>query len=54
MLNEFLENKKDDLAIYLVDFKDGETKIKGLSEEELDKVSRFGVDLFFNSEIFLD
>ena len=54
VLNEFLENKKEDLAIYLVDFKDGETKIKGLSEEELDKVSQFGVDLFFNSEIFLD
>lgn len=54
VLNEFLENKKDDLAIYLVDFKDGETKIKGLAKEELDKVSQFGVDLFFNSEIFLD
>ncbi|MDD4515234.1 AAA family ATPase [Massilibacteroides sp.] len=54
VLNEFLENKKDDLAIYLVDFKDGETKIKGLTKEELDRVSQFGVDLFFNSEIFLD
>ena len=54
VLNEFLENKKEDLAIYLVDFKDGETKIKRLSQEELDKVSQFGVDLFFNSEIFLD
>ncbi|GAB1415243.1 hypothetical protein MASR2M117_06490 [Paludibacter sp.] len=54
VLNEFLENKKDDLAIYLVDFKDGETKIKGLTEEELNQVSQCGVDLFFNSEIFLD
>ena len=54
VLNEFLENKKEDLAIYLVDFKDGETKIKRLSQEELNKVSQFGVDLFFNSEIFLD
>jgi AAA15 family ATPase/GTPase len=54
VLNEFLENKKEELAIYLVDFKLGETKVKGLSKEELDKVSQFGVDLFFNSEIFLD
>jgi len=54
VLNEFLENKKEDLTIYIVDFKDGETKVKRLSEEELDKVLQYGVDLFFNSEIFLD
>lgn len=54
VLNEFLENKKDELAIYLVDFDNGETIVKRLSEEDLDKVSQFGVDLFFNSEIFLD
>jgi hypothetical protein len=49
-----LDNKKEELTIYLVDFENGETKVKGLSEEELNKVSQFGVDLFFNSEIFLD
>lgn len=54
VLNEFLDNKKEELTIYLVDFENGETKVKGLSEEELNKVSQFGVDLFFNSEIFLD
>lgn len=53
VLNEFLENKKDDLAIYLVDFKNGETYVRGLTEEEIDRVYQFGVDLFFNSEIFL-
>jgi AAA15 family ATPase/GTPase len=52
VLNDFLENKKEDSAIYLIDFKNGETTVKRLSEEELDKVYHSGVDLFFNSEIF--
>jgi AAA15 family ATPase/GTPase len=54
VLNEFLENQKDELGIYLIDFKDGETSVKGLTENEIDKVYQYGVDLFFNSEIFLN
>ena len=54
VLNEFLENKKDDLAIYLVDFKNGETSIVGLTGEEINEVYQYGVDLFFNSEIYLN
>lgn len=53
VLNDFIENKKEDLAIYLVDFKNGETLVKRLTEDELDTVSQFGVDLFFNAEIFM-
>jgi len=53
VLNEFLENKKDELGIYLIDFKDGETMVKGLTEDEVNKVYQSGVDLFFNSAIFL-
>ncbi|WP_291529196.1 AAA family ATPase [Bacteroides sp. UBA939] len=53
VLNDFLENKKEDLAIYLIDFKNGETTVKGLSEEEMNKAYSLGVDLFFNAEIFL-
>ena len=53
VLNEFLENKKDELGIYLVDFKEGETTVKGLTEDEVNKVYQSGVDLFFNSAIFL-
>ena len=52
VLNEFLDNKIKDLAIYLVDFKSGETSVKGLTEEEIEQVYQFGVDLFFNSAIF--
>lgn len=53
VLNEFMENKIEDLAIYLVDFVKGETKVKRLTAVQLEKVSQTGVDLFFNSEIFL-
>lgn len=53
VLNEFLENKIEDLAIYLIDFVDGKSTAKGLTEDQIVKVSQTGVDLFFNSEIFL-
>ena len=54
VLNEFLENKKGELGIYLVDFKEGETFVKGLTENETNEVYQSGVDLFFNSAIFLN
>ena len=54
VLNEFLENQKDEIGIYLVDFKDGETTVKGLTEDETNEVYQSGVDLFFNSAIFLN
>ena len=54
VLNEFLENQKDELGIYLIDFKDGETIVKGLTEDEVNEVYQSGVDLFFNSAIFLN
>lgn len=53
VLNEFMENRIEDLSIYLIDFVDGETTVKGLTEEQIAQVSQAGVDLFFNSEIFL-
>jgi len=54
VLNEFLENQKDELGIYLIDFKDGETLVIGLTEDETNEVYQSGVDLFFNSAIFLN
>jgi len=54
VLNEFLENQKDELGIYLIDFKDGETTVKELTEDETNEVYQSGVDLFFNSAIFLN
>lgn len=53
VLNEFLEETSLDVAIHLVDFKDGGTVVKTLSEEEVSEVYNYGIDLFFNTEAFL-
>ncbi len=53
VLNDFLERHSEDLAIYLVDLRDGSTIVRRLSETEMDEVYNDGIDLFFNSEIFL-
>lgn len=53
VLNDFLERHSEDLAIYLVDLCDGSTIVRRLSETEMDEVYNDGIDLFFNSEIFL-
>ncbi len=52
VLNDFLEDTKIDLAIYMVDFQDGQTVVYRLSDEELDEVYSYGIDVFFNYERF--
>lgn len=52
IVNDFLENAIDDLAIFMVDFKDGQTVVKGLSRDEIHDVYKYGVDLFFNNEAY--
>ncbi|EGW20795.1 AAA family ATPase [Methylobacter tundripaludum] len=54
ILDTFLENRRDDLAIFMADFKDGQTVIKRLTDGELNDVYEYGLDLFFNSELFTD
>lgn len=53
VLDEFIEEAAEDLAIYLVDYKSGETIIKNLNKENLEEIREFGVDLFFNLESYL-
>lgn len=53
VLDEFIEEAPDDVAIYLVDYKNGETIIKNLSKENLEEIREYGVDLFFNLESYL-
>jgi AAA15 family ATPase/GTPase len=53
ILNDFLEDARDELAIFIVDFKDGQTVMKGLSRDEIEEVYKYGVDLFFNYESYL-
>ena len=53
VVNDFLEYTRTDVAIHLVDFRDGETYVKTLSQGEIQEVYNYGVDLFFNAESFL-
>lgn len=53
VLDAFMEDASDDLAIYLVYFNKGETKVKLMSEKDMDEVKEYGVDLFYNLESYL-
>ena len=54
VVTEFLQEKDIDLAIHMVDYRDGKTIVKTLTKEEMDEVYNYGIDLFFNTEAFLD
>lgn len=49
VLNDFLEYNRDDVAIFMADFKDGQTVIYRLTDDE---VYDYGIDVFFNYERF--
>lgn len=53
VLDELILEAEDELSIYLVDYKDGETKIHNLSKEDLHEIRKYSVDLFFNIESYL-
>lgn len=55
IVNDFLEyaDLRKEVAIYLFDFKNNQTTVKRLSDEEIDEVYNYGIDLFFNIESFL-
>jgi predicted ATPase len=56
VVNDFLENAKDELAIYVVDYKKdlGETIIKRLTEEQIHEAYQYGIDIFFNLESIME
>jgi AAA15 family ATPase/GTPase len=54
VLEEFIEEAKNDLSIYVVDYDKGETVIKRLTDDEVSEISQYGIDLFFNLESYLD
>lgn len=53
VVNELMEHALDELNVYTVGLENGETKIKRLTDEELQEVRQYGVDLFFNLESYL-
>jgi AAA15 family ATPase/GTPase len=56
IVNEFIEDVEicKELAIYIVDFKNGETTVKRLISNDLDEIFSNGIDLFFDLERYLN
>lgn len=52
VINDFLENAKDELAVYVVEYKKeiGETIISRLTEGQIHEAYQYGIDLFLNIE----
>jgi AAA15 family ATPase/GTPase len=55
IVNDFLEyaDLRKEVAIYLFGFKNDQTTVKRLTDEGIDEVYNYGIDLFFNIESFL-
>lgn len=53
VLDAFAEDAPNDLAVYLVYYENGETKVKLMSESDMAEVREYGVDLFYNLESYL-
>lgn len=56
VLNDFMEElDKEELAIYAVGYKKetGETVVHRITDEEMDNIYQYGIDLFFNLENYL-
>lgn len=53
VINDFLEDARKDLSIYVVGYKNGETVVNRLTNEQMHEVYQYGVDLFFNVEDYV-
>ena len=55
IVTDFLEYEdlRKEVAIYLFDYKNDQTTVKRLTDEEMDEIYNFDVDLFFNIERYL-
>jgi AAA15 family ATPase/GTPase len=53
ILNDLLENGRDELAVFVVHYEDHETRVRKLSSDELHDIYQNGVDLFTNNESFV-
>lgn len=53
ILNDLVENAREELAVFIVHYENYETKLRQLSGEELHDIFQNGIDLFTNSESFV-
>jgi hypothetical protein len=54
VLNDFIENAKEDVAVFIVEYENeiGETIISKMSDEEIHEAYQFGYDFFLNLKQF--
>ncbi|WP_367155279.1 ATP/GTP-binding protein [Methylomonas sp. HYX-M1] len=52
VLNAFLEQSREELAVFIIDYENGQTVINRLTDAELTEVYDYGIDVFFNYERF--
>ncbi len=52
ILNDLLENSRQDLGVFVVSYENHETKLRELNESELHEIYQNGVDLFTNNESY--
>lgn len=53
ILNDLLENGRDELAVFVVHYESYKTKIRRLTKQDLHEIFQNGIDLFTNSESFI-
>lgn len=53
ILNDFLENCRSEIAVFMVSYENQQTQLKLLSETELHHIYQNGIDLLINSESFV-
>jgi len=53
LLSVLEKSPKDDVAVFITYFEDYKTKIKSMSQEEIEEVLNLGIDVFFNIELFM-
>jgi AAA15 family ATPase/GTPase len=53
LLNTIIENGKGEVAVNIVDFKDHQSIVKQLSDEEIDELLSFDSDLFLNIDRYM-
>lgn len=53
ILNDLVENAREDLTVFIVHYENYETKLRRISDLELHEIFQNGIDLFTNSESFV-
>jgi AAA15 family ATPase/GTPase len=52
VLDDLMQHARQDLAVFILNWKNGETVAQKLTDEQLEEVYQYGVDLFTNIEAF--